>query len=411
MNQLKASLSKLQTVPLDTDKCLQTKPGTRESYQLAFGRIDNDGSKTIDITELLGSYGHHGLSKPELKNLLLLCGYDEEAIQNMFGRAGLLSASASALSSSVSETLSSTSHGWGGESGMDVVMKLPSETRRAQTIHRKQRELFLERMRQAEEDERGRSGGENEADTFLDAHRRPVDDAAGEERLSQWRRRSLEGDTANLGEQAGREERLSQWRRRSLERDVRGEEKSRNADRLSTKSDSSQPPLIESDGRSLRNSVQEGGETVWGRSLAWLDRELQVPLGCPVAAWQTPYMRKYCNASCHYVSVLTGMLGISMQSERRASSSVSASIGLRSLAPHPSRKGRGRERGQEDGKFASENVHMSSNGKDGRGSKGYGRVGEEQKSYRVFAGPSEASLSLQGGAIDDWEYSFPDRNS
>ena len=104
---------------------------------------------------------------------------------------------------------------------------------------------------------------------------------------------------------------MSQWRRRSLERDVRGEEKSRNADRLSTKSDSSQPPLIESDGRSLRNSVQEGGETVWGRSLAWLDRELQVPLGCPVAAWQTPYMRKYCNASCHHVSVLTGMLGIS----------------------------------------------------------------------------------------------------
>ena len=143
MNQLKASLSKLQTVPLDTDECLQTKPGTRESYQLAFGRIDNDGSKTIDITELLGSYGHHGLSKPELKNLLLLCGYDEDAIYNMFGRAGLLSASASALSSSVSGTLTSTSHGWGGESGTDVVMKLPSETRRAQTIHRKQRELFL----------------------------------------------------------------------------------------------------------------------------------------------------------------------------------------------------------------------------------------------------------------------------
>ena len=114
---------------------------------------------------------------------------------------------------------------------------------------------------------------------------------------------------------------------------------------------------------------------------------------------------------CHHVSVLTGMLGISMQSERRASSSVSASIGLRSLAPRPSRKGRGCEEGLEDGKFSPSIDHTSSNGKDGRGSKGHGRIGEEQKSYRVFAGPSEASLSLQGGAIDDWEYSFPGRNS
>jgi len=31
--------------------------GTRDSYQLAFGDIDNDGSKTIDLSELLDAYG------------------------------------------------------------------------------------------------------------------------------------------------------------------------------------------------------------------------------------------------------------------------------------------------------------------------------------------------------------------
>eukprot|EP00960_Hanusia_phi_P022564 667515-Hanusia_phi.AAC.1 len=66
---------------------VRAEDGTRDSYQLTFGRIDNDGSKTIDLTELLGFYGHLSLDPLELRNLLSLCGYDEATIELIFGRA------------------------------------------------------------------------------------------------------------------------------------------------------------------------------------------------------------------------------------------------------------------------------------------------------------------------------------
>jgi len=37
---------------------IRAEDGTRESYQLAFGKIDNDGSKSIDVHELLRFCGH-----------------------------------------------------------------------------------------------------------------------------------------------------------------------------------------------------------------------------------------------------------------------------------------------------------------------------------------------------------------
>ncbi len=56
-------------------------------------QIDNDGSKTIDLSELLHFYGHLMLPTSELRNLLTLCGYKEEAVYLILGRAGLLSGS------------------------------------------------------------------------------------------------------------------------------------------------------------------------------------------------------------------------------------------------------------------------------------------------------------------------------
>jgi hypothetical protein len=39
-------------------KSLQITSQPSDYRQLAFGQIDNDGSKSIDILELLGFYGH-----------------------------------------------------------------------------------------------------------------------------------------------------------------------------------------------------------------------------------------------------------------------------------------------------------------------------------------------------------------
>jgi len=81
---------------------IRAEDGTRESYQLAFGQIDNNDSKSIDLTELLEFYGHLDLEKDKLHGLLMLCGYDEDAIQIIYGRAGLLSEQLSEHSASVS---------------------------------------------------------------------------------------------------------------------------------------------------------------------------------------------------------------------------------------------------------------------------------------------------------------------
>lgn len=56
---------------------------------MAFGWLDNNNSKSIDLCELLDFYGHLGFGsgaseedKNKLKNLLVLCGYEDRAIRH-----------------------------------------------------------------------------------------------------------------------------------------------------------------------------------------------------------------------------------------------------------------------------------------------------------------------------------------
>jgi len=121
---------------------IRAEDGTRGSYQLAFGQIDNDGSKTIDLTELLEFYGHLGLGKDKLRNLLILCGYNHTAIRDIFGRAGLMSASVSSLSSA-DLTVDAA---WGEEAGRTALSQVSQDTRRAEMLRKKKREHFLKRM-------------------------------------------------------------------------------------------------------------------------------------------------------------------------------------------------------------------------------------------------------------------------
>ena len=128
---------------------VRAEDGTRDTYQLAFGNIDNDGSKTIDLTELLEFYGHLGLEKSNLTNLLMLCGYNADAIRDIFGRAGLMSASVSSLSSMTEHEID---HDW---QGVNAVSQVSREQRRAEMLRKKKREHFLRRM--ADEAERSLS--------------------------------------------------------------------------------------------------------------------------------------------------------------------------------------------------------------------------------------------------------------
>lgn len=63
------------------------------SLQLAFGKLDLDKSKSIDVMEILGYYGHLGQDKTHLQSLLMLCGYDGAGIRKIFLRARALSGS------------------------------------------------------------------------------------------------------------------------------------------------------------------------------------------------------------------------------------------------------------------------------------------------------------------------------
>jgi Ca2+-binding EF-hand superfamily protein len=63
------------------------------SLQLAFGKLDLDKSKSIDVMEILGYYGHLGQDETHLQSLLMLCGYDGAGIRKIFSRARKLSGS------------------------------------------------------------------------------------------------------------------------------------------------------------------------------------------------------------------------------------------------------------------------------------------------------------------------------
>ena len=178
---------------------IRAEDGTRDSYQLAFGQIDNNDSKSIDLTEvsplavicvprscvfvarctalssnlvpdvdiqfwhalvqLLEFYGHLDLEREKLRGLLLLCGYDDDGINAIFGRAGLLSVSVSSQAplSTVTPShfsvqgsaaaMGSTSAYDSGEDKTEAALDtIPEKARRAQMTRQKQRETFLKRM-------------------------------------------------------------------------------------------------------------------------------------------------------------------------------------------------------------------------------------------------------------------------
>jgi len=126
---------------LGMPKDVRAEDGTRDSYQLAFGQIDNDGSKTIDLSELLEFYGHLGLERSQLNNLLMLCGYNAAAIRLIFGRAGMMSESVS----SVSSVEVDIDVNWAADTN-GAVSQVSREARRAEMLRKKKRELFLKRM-------------------------------------------------------------------------------------------------------------------------------------------------------------------------------------------------------------------------------------------------------------------------
>jgi Tfp pilus assembly protein PilF/Ca2+-binding EF-hand superfamily protein len=126
---------------LGMPKDVRAEDGTRDSYQLAFGQIDNDGSKTIDLSELLEFYGHLNMEKTQLSSLLMLCGYDSRAIRLIFGRAGMLSASVSSVSSVEVDVDINWAPGADG-----ALTQVSREARRAEMLRKKKRELFLKRM-------------------------------------------------------------------------------------------------------------------------------------------------------------------------------------------------------------------------------------------------------------------------
>ena len=126
---------------LGMPKDVRAEDGTRDSYQLAFGQIDNDGSKTIDLSELLEFYGHLNMQKTQLSSLLMLCGYDSRAIRLIFGRAGMLSASVSSVSSVEVDVDINWAPGANG-----ALTEVSREARRAEMMRKKKREAFLRRM-------------------------------------------------------------------------------------------------------------------------------------------------------------------------------------------------------------------------------------------------------------------------
>jgi len=124
------------------------------SYQLAFGKIDHDHSKTIDLMEMLGYYGHLGLERTQLHSLLLLCGYEGEAIRAIYQRSGVLSGSYSATSEVHSPALgsgvSSATLPVDSSNSMFSTALSTVPARRAHARGPTQRQEFLDRMKHDE---------------------------------------------------------------------------------------------------------------------------------------------------------------------------------------------------------------------------------------------------------------------
>ena len=344
------------------------------SLQLAFGKLDLDKSKSIDVMEILGFYGHLRQDKSHLQSLLMLCGYDGAGIRKIFSRARKLSGSDPQTSASSSRqssangtdsenvpfivtlysqysralTFQTFSPGSGTSShvlpvssgnGMysTALSRVPEQVRRARTRGPEQRQKFLERL----------------------AH----DDFAGDSEVPEG---------TGIGGHAGRGTGSSNMGVNEDERQQTDWQSMSSSDGLSR----------------LRNSIFE-------KSLAWLDHEMQSQ---PSRA--------------------------SSASEQIA---ISASIGIRANAHFSPRAADGvrpaRARGGD--RLTQGNGNRRTSGDRLIGNRGAGgRVSPSSSApksrdrrvlvmgaggrneYTVFNGKA-AQTSLQAGVINDWEFRPP----
>ena len=327
-------------------------------------QIDNDGSKSIDVIELLEFYGHAGLDKSSLHNLLMLCGYDDGAIHDIYGRAGLLSASVSSVATSYRsfDHQGEIPNVEGGIKSSYALSKVPDKVRRAQMLRQRQRAHFLQRM--AEDDDEGKGvGGHITAETSYESS-------------------------------AGAKGRL---------RGPRGADQSSSAPEDSDKwsiSDS----MTSSDGITLRNSIFE-------RSLAWLDSELQSQTSGATSTTSRGHSRGQVAISASVGIRASAHFTPSPPSDREGGGSLVAS-------PRVQREARGRRRrgeGPSNVRSANSNAVVASDTTRSR-DRGHRERGVMLVSaggdYTVFPGPSEASLlggSGRNGRINDWEFRPPQR--
>jgi hypothetical protein len=359
---------------------IRAENGTRKNYQLHFGQIDNDRSKTIDITELLAFYGHLDLEKENLKLLLGLCGYDAEGIHVILGRAGLLSEGLTSASSF--QSLQSSSEISVANSGMyssaqsgaqsDVctaLSKVPDEAKRAKVIRQKQRQQFLERMEREDHPiPRAGAGQEQVA---------PIGGKGGQKiRARERTSEHLKGAGGGVG--AG------------CKRDGGDDD-----DWLQVSAS-----ISSGDGFSLRNSIRNSvsGTNIFERSLAWLDDELLSHSAVPSRG--------------EAISASVGIRASAFYSppEVRAQGAESERAGRRALEGRRLSVGDrgGRDGGGQGKEGQSGKRFAGSGGSKKRGERGLlvmGAGGGSGPQYTVFSGPSEALL--HSGAINDWEFRPP----